>query len=236
MLESLKQEVLEANLFLPRCGLALFTWGNASGRDPATRLVVIKPSGVRYEGMRADQMVVVNLEGAVVEGDLRPSSDVDTHLEIYRQFPDVSGVVHTHSAHAVAYAQAARGIPCYGTTHADCFYGEIPCTRPLRADEIWDRYERNTGRVIVETFRDRALDPMAVPGVLVCGHGPFTWGGSAKVAAENAAYLEEIARMALLSERASDGPMPAVARELMDKHYSRKHGAGAYYGQPSPPR
>ncbi|MDR3120268.1 MAG: L-ribulose-5-phosphate 4-epimerase AraD [Clostridiales bacterium] len=232
-MEALKQEVLEANLLLPEYGLVLFTWGNASALDPESGLVVIKPSGVRYAGMTADQMVVADPEsGKVVEGALRPSSDADTHFELYRRFPGVRGIVHTHSTYAVAFAQAGRGVPCYGTTHADYFYGEVPCTRALRPEEIRTDYELNTGRVIADMFSERALDPQATPGALVCGHGPFTWGASAKAAASNAAYLEEAARMALLSEQAAGGRFSPVAQELMDKHYYRKHGAGAYYGQP----
>ena len=228
MLEQLKQEVCAANLKLVEYGLVVLTWGNVSAITEDRRYVVIKPSGVDYATMTPEQMVVVDLEGTVAEGELRPSSDLPTHLELYRAFPAVRSVVHTHSRYATAMAQAERSLPCYGTTHADTFYGDVPCTRHLTAEEVAEAYERNTGRVIAETFRDR--DPEAVPGVLVCKHGPFTWGASCRKAVENALILEETARMALLTEQLAPGVAPAP-QYLQDKHYFRKHGANAYYGQ-----
>ena len=228
MLEALKQEVCAANLRLVEYGLVILTWGNVSAITPDRKHVVIKPSGVDYAVMTPDQMVVTDLEGRVVEGDLRPSSDLMTHLELYRAFPEVNAVVHTHSRFATALAQAERSLPCYGTTHADTFYGEVPCTRHLTAQEIEEGYERNTGVVIAETFRDR--DPEAVPAVLVRKHGPFTWGKNCRKAVENALILEETAHMALLTEQLRSGVAPAP-QYLQDKHYFRKHGANAYYGQ-----
>ena len=224
MLEQLKEQVLEANLLLPRHGLVTFTWGNASGIDREQGLVVIKPSGVAYDGMTAEDMVVVSLaDGSVVEGRWKPSSDTATHLVLYRAFPELGGVVHTHSRWATVFAQMGRGIPATGTTHADYFYGEIPCTRPMKRREIQGDYEAETGNVIVETFRER--DPMEMPAVLVCSHGPFTWGKSPREAAEMAVVLDEVA---FLQWHAQAEPMP---RELLDKHYLRKHGKNAYYGQ-----
>ena len=232
MLKKIKQKVLQANLTLKKYGLAPFTWGNASQADPGREYMVIKPSGVRYEEMTWEQMCVVSLkDGSIVEGGFNPSTDAPTHLEIYRRFPGVGGIVHTHSTYATAFAQAGIGIPCYGTTHADYFYGEIPCVRGLRADEIREQYETNTGRVLVEAFQERALDPLAVPGALVSGHGPFAWGESACEAAANAAYLEETARLAYLTKQLAPDIKP-VFRELLDKHYNRKHVKDAYYGQP----
>ena len=228
MLEQLKQEVFAANRKLVEYGLVVLTWGNVSAVTEDRRYVVIKPSGVDYAAMAPEQMVVVDMEGNVVEGELRPSSDLPTHLELYRAFPAVKSVVHTHSRYATAMAQAERSLPCYGTTHADTFYGDVPCTRHLTAEEVAEAYERNTGRVIAETFRDR--DPEAVPGVLVCKHGPFTWGAGCRKAVENALILEETARMALLTEQLAPGVAPAP-QYLQDKHYFRKHGANAYYGQ-----
>ena len=228
MLEQLKQEVCAANRKLVEYGLVVLTWGNVSAVTEDRKYVVIKPSGVDYAAMAPAQMVVVDMEGNVVEGELRPSSDLPTHLELYRAFPAVKSVVHTHSRYATAMAQAERSLPCYGTTHADTFYGEVPCTRHLTAEEVAEAYERNTGLVIAETFRDR--DPEAVPGVLVCKHGPFTWGGSCRKAVENALILEETAHMALLTEQLQPDVAPAP-QYLQDKHYFRKHGANAYYGQ-----
>ena len=228
MLEQLKQEVCAANRKLVEYGLVVLTWGNVSAVTEDRKYVVIKPSGVDYAVMSPEQMVVTDMDGNVVEGELRPSSDVETHLELYRAFPAVKSVVHTHSRYATAMAQAERSLPCYGTTHADTFYGEVPCTRHLTAEEVAEAYERNTGLVIAETFRDR--DPEAVPGVLVCKHGPFTWGASCRKAVENALILEETAHMALLTELLAPGAAPAP-QYLQDKHYFRKHGANAYYGQ-----
>lgn len=228
MLEQLKQEVCAANLKLVEYGLVVLTWGNVSAVTDDRKYMVIKPSGVDYAVMTPEQMVVTDMDGNVVEGELRPSSDAETHLELYRAFPTVKSVVHTHSRYATAMAQAERSLPCYGTTHADTFYGEVPCTRHLTAREVAEAYEWNTGVVIAETFRDR--DPEAVPAVLVCKHGPFAWGGSCRKAVENALILEETARLALLTEQLQPGVAPAP-QYLLDKHYFRKHGANAYYGQ-----
>lgn len=229
MLEELKARVLAANRQLVRDGLVLLTFGNASGIDRASGRVVIKPSGVGYEALRPEQMVVVALgSGAVLDGDLRPSSDTPTHLVLYRAFPDIGGVVHTHSLYASAWAQAQREIPPLGTTHADYFHGPVPCTRLMNPREIKSAYEENTGRVIVERFR--RLRPLDFPGVLVACHGPFAWGGSVEQAAENAVALEYVARQASETVRLRPRikPMP---RALVDKHFLRKHGPGAYYGQ-----
>ena len=231
MLEELKQQVLEANLLLPKYGLVTFTWGNVSAADRERGLVVIKPSGVEYEGMTAEDMVVMDLDtGERVEGKWKPSSDTKTHLELYRAFPGVGGIVHTHSPHAVAWAQAAEDIPCFGTTHADYFYGSVPCARHLTQSELEEDYERNTGTAIVETFRERCIEPSAVPGVICASHGPFTWGKDAAQAVYHAVVLEEVAKMAILTRqvRAAAGPAP---QRYQDKHYFRKHGPGAYYGQ-----
>lgn len=230
MLEELKQEVCDANLRLVEYGLVILTWGNVSAITPDRRYVVIKPSGVDYGAMGPEQMVVTDLEGRIVEGDLRPSSDLLTHLELYRAFPEVRAVVHTHSRYATALAQAEQDLPCYGTTHADTFYGPVPCTRHLTRREVEEAYERNTGLVIAETFRQRGIDPEAVPGVLVCKHGPFAWGGNSRKAVENALILEECARMACLTRTFDPQAQPAP-QYLLDKHYFRKHGANAYYGQ-----
>lgn len=231
MLEELKQKVLEANLLLPKYNLVTFTWGNVSGLDQERGLMVIKPSGVEYDGMTADDMVVVSLEtGERVEGRWKPSSDTKTHLELYRAFPGVGGIVHTHSPHAVAWAQAVEDIPCFGTTHADYFYGSIPCTRHLSQAELEEDYEKHTGTVIVEAFRERCIEPTAVPGVVCASHGPFAWGKDAAQAVYHAVVLEEVARMAILTRqvRAAAGPAP---QRVQDKHYFRKHGPSAYYGQ-----
>ena len=231
MLEELKQQVLEANLQLPALGLVTFTWGNVSGIDRQQGLVVIKPSGVEYEHLTAQDMVVVSLEtGERVEGHLNPSSDTPTHLELYRNFPEISGVVHTHSKWATIFSQIGLGIPALGTTHADYFYGEIPCTRPMRPEEIRGAYELETGKVIVERFSQ--LDPNQIPAVLVYEHGPFTWGTSPSDAVHNAAVLETCAMMAWHTLSFPNTQRPAImAQELLDKHYLRKHGANAYYGQ-----
>jgi L-ribulose-5-phosphate 4-epimerase len=230
MLEKLRQEVCDANLALPAYGLVTFTWGNVSGIDREHGLVVIKPSGLSYEGMRPEHMVIVNLKGEVVEGELRPSSDLATHLELYKAFPELAGIVHTHSTQATAWAQACRPIPCFGTTHADYFHGEIPLTRALRQEEIEGAYEKNTGLVIIETFKEKKLDPVAVPAVLCASHGPFAWGKDVHEAVHNAVVLEEVAQMAQLT--LAINPLAKSAPQyLMDKHYYRKHGANAYYGQ-----
>ncbi|WP_046176095.1 L-ribulose-5-phosphate 4-epimerase [Domibacillus indicus] len=228
MLEQLKQEVLEANLALPKHGLVTFTWGNVSGFDENEKLVVIKPSGVAYDKLTADDMVVVDLEGNIVEGRLKPSSDTATHLILYKNFPGIGGVVHTHSPWATSWAQAGRPIPALGTTHADYYYGEVPCTRPLTQDEIERGYEAETGNVIVETFAH--TDPQAMPGVLVYGHAPFNWGKDPKEAVHNAVVLEEVAKMGLHTFQLNPAIQP-IDQFLLDKHYLRKHGANAYYGQ-----
>ena len=229
--EALREQVYEANMLLPRHGLVTFTWGNASQADRAAGVVAIKPSGVEYEALTPQDMVVLDLEsGRVVEGGLNPSSDTRTHLELYRAFPDLGGVVHTHSPSAVAWAQAGRDIPCYGTTHADYFYGPVPCARQLTQAEIDEDYEKNTGAVIVETFRRRGLDPMHLPGVICSSHGPFTWGKDAAQAVYHAVVLEEVAKMAILTREVDPSAAPAPQR-VQDKHFLRKHGPAAYYGQ-----
>ena len=228
MLEELKQKVFEANMQLPKYGLVTFTWGNVSGIDRESGLVVIKPSGVSYETMSAEDMVVVDLDGKVVEGKYRPSSDTPTHVELYKAFPKVGGIVHTHSSWATSWAQAGRSIPCYGTTHADYMYGEIPCVRNLTQEEIDEGYEKNTGTVIISCFQDR--DYEAVPCVLCKNHGPFAWGKDPAEAVHNAVVLEEVAKMAARCELINPHLEPAPQR-LLDKHYYRKHGANAYYGQ-----
>lgn len=228
MLESLKKIVYEANQALPKYKLVTFTWGNVSGIDREKGLVVIKPSGVKYEEMTVDDMVVVDLEGNVVEGNLRPSSDTPTHLVLYKNFPDIGGVVHTHSPWATSWAQAGKSIPPLGTTHADYFYGSIPCTRPMTADEIKNDYELETGNVIVETFKN--IDPVAVPGVLVHGHGPFNWGKDPLDAVHNAVVMEEVAKLAFRTVMLNP-QIKNLDQNLQDKHYFRKHGENAYYGQ-----
>lgn len=230
MNKKMKQNVLEANLMLKDLGLVIFTWGNVSAIDRELGEVIIKPSGVPYETMGVEDLVVVNMDGKVIEGDYNPSSDLATHLELYRQFPACGGVVHTHSRLAVAWAQAGADLPALGTTHADYFYGAVPCTRKLSSDEIQGAYEHETGRVIVETFRKRNLDPAAVPAVLVNCHGPFTWGTDAMDAVHNTVVLEEIAAMAHIS-LAINPQLKDMDQQLLDKHYLRKHGEGAYYGQ-----
>lgn len=228
MLRELKEQVLEANLLLPEYGLVTFTWGNASGFDRERGLMVIKPSGVPYEEMETDDMVVVDESGRVVEGKWKPSSDTPTHLELYRAFPEIGGVVHTHSRWATTFAQAGKAVPAMGTTHADYFYGAVPCTRPLTETEIDGAYEEETGRVIAETFR--TLDPMAVPGVLVYCHGPFTWGKDAVQAVNRAVVLEEIAFMDWHTVLLNPA-QKSMQEALLNKHYLRKHGKSAYYGQ-----
>lgn len=228
MLDELKKRVYEQNLALVKHGLVILTWGNVSGFDREKGLMVIKPSGVSYDEMKPDDMVVVDLDGNVVEGEYRPSSDTPTHIVFYKSFPEIGGAVHTHSTYAVAWAQAGRDIPAYGTTHADAFYGAVPCTRSLTKDEIQNDYEKNTGLVIAETFKGR--DVMSVPAVIVKNHGPFTWGITPEKAVENAVTLEAVAHMALLSEKINKN-VPQVDKYLLDKHYFRKHGANAYYGQ-----
>lgn len=230
MLEQLKKEVYEANMLLPKYGLVTFTWGNVSGIDREKGLFVIKPSGVEYDKLTPEDMVVVDLEGNKVEGKYNPSSDTATHVVLYNEFPEIGGVVHTHSSWATSWAQAGRDIPCYGTTHADYMYGNIPCARGLTQEEIDDAYEKNTGNVIVEEFDNRGIDYNAVPAVLCKNHGPFTWGKDAHEAVHNAVVLDEVAKMASRTETIN--PRVAEAPQMLqDKHYYRKHGANAYYGQ-----
>lgn len=230
MLEQLKKEVYEANMELPRRGLITYTWGNVSGRDTETGYFVIKPSGVDYDKLAPEDMVVVDLEGNVIEGKYRPSSDTPTHIELYKKYPEIGGIVHTHSPEATSWAQAGRSIPLYGTTHADYFYGPIPCARSLTRAEIEGEYEKNTGLVIIETFEENGINPVYTPGVLCCNHGPFTWGKDAAEAVHNAVVLEEVAKMATKTELIN--PRVTTAPDtIRDKHFFRKHGANAYYGQ-----
>lgn len=228
MLKKLKKKVWKANMMLPKHGLVTFTWGNVSGIQRESGLVVIKPSGVEYEGMTVEDMVVVDLEGNVVEGKWKPSSDTPTHLALYKAFPEIGGIVHTHSRWATSRAQAGMGIPPYGTTHADYFYGEIPCTREMTPREICGEYELETGNVIIETFQDK--NPDRIPAVLVKSHGPFAWGKDPENAVHNATVLEELAFMAYHTE-SMQPETGAISRELLDRHYLRKHGENAYYGQ-----
>ena len=230
MLEELKNKVYEANILLPRYGIVTFTWGNVSEIDRESGLFVIKPSGVDYDVMTPEDMVVMDLNGKKIEGEMNPSSDMPTHLELYKAWKDIGGIVHTHSSYATSWAQAGRGIPCYGTTHADYFYGEIPCARCLTKDEIAEAYEENTGHLIVEEFARLKKDPAAVPAVLCKNHGVFTWGKNGMEAVHNAVVTEEVAKMAYRCEVINPQIKPAP-QELQDKHYYRKHGANAYYGQ-----
>ena len=228
MLEALKKQVYEANMELPRRGLITYTWGNVSAIDRETGYVVIKPSGVDYEVLKSDDMVIIDLEGNKIEGEYKPSSDTATHLELYKAFSEIGGIVHTHSPWATSWAQAGRSIPCYGTTHADYFYGSIPCARSLTKDEIENDYEKNTGLVIIETFKE--MNPNFVPGVLCINHGPFTWGKDAMEAVHNAVVLEEVAKMAFQTEQINSYVNPAPDT-IKEKHFMRKHGKNAYYGQ-----
>ncbi|MDS0777668.1 L-ribulose-5-phosphate 4-epimerase [Serratia marcescens] len=230
MLNELKRQVLAANLSLPAYGLVTFTWGNVSAIDRQSGLVVIKPSGIAYEAMTLEDLVVVDLEGKVREGHRKPSSDTATHLALYRAFADIGGVVHTHSRNATIWAQAGQPIPALGTTHADYFYGDIPCTRPMSEAEIAGDYEGETGKVIIETFNQAGRDPQQVPGVLVYSHGPFAWGKDAADAVHNAVVLEEVAIMAMATRQLAPAIAP-MQPELLDKHFLRKHGKNAYYGQ-----
>ena len=228
MLDELKQQVYDANMALQRAGLVLLTWGNVSGRDPDSGLVAIKPSGVEYEQMTAAQMVVVDMDGKVVEGDSNPSSDTPTHLELYRSFPGIGGVAHSHSTAATAWAQAGRRLPCYGTTHADQFRGPVPVTEELSPEAVGGDYELQTAKAIVRAFE--GLDPAEIPAVLVAGHGPFTWGKTAGAATDNSILLEQLALIALLTE-AVNPAVRNIAAFLRDRHFFRKHGDEAYYGQ-----
>lgn len=229
MLEKLKEKVYKANLDLVKHGLVVFTWGNVSERDKTTGFIVIKPSGVNYETMKAEDMVVVDLRGNIIEGKLNPSSDTPTHLELYRKYPQIGGITHTHSINAVAFAQAGMDLPALGTTHADYFYGDIPCTRALSKSEIEDAYEKNTGTVIIEEIEKRGYDPLSIPGIVVRNHGPFSWGVDGDASVYHAVVMEKVAEMdlktLLLNKNAEMG------QYILDKHYMRKHGPNAYYGQ-----
>lgn len=229
-LQKLKEEVFEANLELVKQGLVIYTWGNVSAIDRESGLVVIKPSGVSYDTMTVDDMVVLDFDGNKVEGTLNPSSDTPTHLAMYRAFEDVGSVVHTHSEWATSWAQASVNIPCYGTTHADYFYGEVLCTRPLNAEEIKNDYELNTGLVMIETIKENDLKPLELPGMIISNHGPFSWGETPAKAVHNAKVLEEVAKMAYRTEKINPR-IRQIPQVLLDKHFLRKHGAGAYYGQ-----
>ncbi len=230
MLEQLKEIVFQANMELPKRGLVTYTWGNVSGIDRESGYLVIKPSGVEYEHMKPEDMVVVDLSGNRVEGHYKPSSDTATHIELYKKYPELGGIVHTHSTWATSWAQAGRSIPLYGTTHADYFYGPIPCARSLTKEEIEGEYEKNTGLVIIETLTSKNISPSSMPGILCTNHGPFTWGKDAKEAVHNAVVLEEVAKMACYSELINREITPAP-QTIADKHYLRKHGENAYYGQ-----
>ena len=233
MLEYLKNEVRDANLLLPKYNLVVFTWGNVSAIDKETGYVVIKPSGVEYDSMTYEDMVVVDLDGNIIEGKLNPSSDMPTHIELYKKFEGIGGIVHTHSSWATVFAQAGKSIKPYGTTHGDYFYGEIPCTRDMTDKEIKENYELNTGKLIVETFEKKNIIPKEVPAVLVKNHAPFTWGENAFDAVHNSVVLENIAMMAYNTEILSNGNVCLMKQNLLDKHYLRKHGENAYYGQKS---
>ncbi|MFD1064927.1 L-ribulose-5-phosphate 4-epimerase [Oceanobacillus locisalsi] len=230
MLERLKEEVLEANLGLPKHNLVTFTWGNVSGYDPETGYVVIKPSGVEYEKLALNDLVVLDLDGNIIEGDLRPSSDTNTHLILYKEFPEIGGIVHTHSTWATSWSQAKKDLPAFGTTHADTFYSKVPCTRNLTAEEVERDYELETGNVIVETFKEKNINPLEVPATLVHSHGPFAWAKTPMKALENAVVLEETCRMAF-NTLMLDKNTGEIEQYLLDKHYLRKHGEQAYYGQ-----
>ncbi len=230
MLEQLKEIVYQANMELPKRGLVTYTWGNVSGIDRNSGYIIIKPSGVDYENMSPEDMVVVDLMGNRIEGRYKPSSDTATHIELYKKYPELGGVVHTHSTWATSWAQACRSIPLYGTTHADYFYGPIPCSRSLTVEEINGEYEKNTGLVIIETLMKDNINPMSMPGILCSNHGPFTWGKDAFAAVHNAVVLEEVAKMACYSELIQVNVKPAP-QAIADKHFLRKHGENAYYGQ-----
>lgn len=230
MLEELKKEVLEANLELPKKGLITYTWGNVSGIDRNKGLIVIKPSGVEYDNMKVEDLVVVDFNGEVVEGHYKPSSDTATHIELYKAFPNIEGVVHTHSTWATIFAQAGKDLVAYGTTHADYFCGDIPCTRKMDSSEIKGKYEKETGTVIIETIKEKKLNPDHMPAILVNSHGPFTWGSSPSNAVHNAVVLEELAKMAYNTEKLNS-EVKQMQSELLEKHFYRKHGKDAYYGQ-----
>ncbi len=230
MLEALKQQVYEANMELPRRGLVTYTWGNVSGIDRETGYFVIKPSGVSYDSLKPEDMVVMDLDGNKIEGSYNPSSDTATHIELYKKYPEIGGIVHTHSPEATAWAQACRGIPAYGTTHADYFLGEIPCTRNLSQEEVEEGYEKNTGLVIIETLEEKNINPSYTPAILCASHGPFTWGKDASDAVYHAVVLEEVAKMAKMTEVINPQILPAP-QYILEKHFYRKHGENAYYGQ-----
>ncbi len=227
---ALKEKVLKANKKLVQAGLVILTWGNASEIDRELGVVAIKPSGVSYDVMTADDVVITDLEGRVIEGTLNPSSDLKSHLALYKAFPEIGGVVHTHSTYATALSQAGENLPCYGTTHADTFYGDVPCTRPLTKEEVEVEYELNSGLVIVEHFKKNGIDPLSCPAALIRNHAPFTWGKDCFKAVENSIILEEVAKMASIT-RSFNGNVEKAPQYLQDKHYFRKHGANAYYGQ-----
>ena len=230
MLEELKRIVFEENIELVKKNLVIYTWGNVSGLDRQSKTFAIKPSGVDYNIMKAEDMTVLDLEGKKLEGKYNPSSDTTTHIELYKAFPEIGGIVHTHSSYAVSWAQAVKDIPAFGTTHADYFYGDIPCTRPLTKEEIEKEYEKNTGFVIIETLKKRNINPMDIPGIIIASHGPFAWGRDAKEAVHNAVVMEEIAKMAYRTIQINQ-EAKSVQQYLLDKHYFRKHGSNAYYGQ-----
>lgn len=230
LIKEMKERVFAANLALPEAGLVKLTWGNVSEINREAGIIVIKPSGIPYSTMKACDMVVTDLKGELLEEGLKPSSDLATHVELYKTFKKINSVVHTHSKNAVMWAQAGREIPAYGTTHADTFYGMVPCTRQLTSEEVAAAYERETGKVIIETFAEKNIDPLAVPGVLVYGHGPFTWGQTPQKAVENSVVLDEIAEMASVTEIVNEAVL-SIPQYLLDKHYFRKHGENAYYGQ-----
>lgn len=230
MLEELKKIVFEENLELVKRELVIYTWGNVSGLDRESKTFAIKPSGVDYDVMKAEDMVILDLEGNKIEGKYKPSSDTATHIELYKAFPEIGGIVHTHSSYATSWAQARRDIPAFGTTHADYFYGDIPCARPLTKDEIEGEYEKNTGLVIIETLKKRNINPMDIPGIIISSHGPFAWGKDAKEAVHNAVVMEELAKMAYRTIQINP-QIKSVEQYLLNKHYFRKHGANAYYGQ-----
>ncbi|MEI2441757.1 L-ribulose-5-phosphate 4-epimerase [Priestia megaterium] len=230
MLDKLKEEVFQANVDLPKHGLVKYTWGNVSAIDRDSGLFVIKPSGVTYEKMTAQDMVVVNLDGRVVEGELNPSSDTLTHAVLYKHYPQIGGIAHTHSTWATIWAQAGLDVQAMGTTHADTFYGSVPCARFLTEKEVNDGYEVETGKVIIETFEERGLDVLAVPGILLQGHGPFTWGKDAKTAVMNSVVLDEVSKMNFFTQKLN-GLAEELPQRILDKHYLRKHGQNAYYGQ-----
>lgn len=230
MLEKLKKEVFEENLELIEKELVIYTWGNVSGIDRDSKIIAIKPSGIDYDIMRAEDIVLIDSDGKKIEGKYKPSSDTPTHIELYKAFPEIGGIVHTHSSYATSWAQAIKDIPAFGTTHADYFYGDIPCARPLTKEEIENEYEKNTGLVIIETLKKRNINPMDVPGIIIASHGPFAWGKDAKHAVYNAVVLEELSKMAYRTIQINPN-IKSVEKYLLDKHYFRKHGKNAYYGQ-----